>query len=79
MYLVAVGQPALILTGMVTRMCKTTISTLTLNTMLDDPLIKLVMRSDKVSEEDHSQLLLRVKQSLLARAAAPEPLFHSAA
>ena len=49
-------------------MCTLTMSTLTLATMLQDPLIRLVMRSDNVSEEDHSQLLYRVKQSLIARA-----------
>lgn len=62
------GDPAFAQTGMVTMMCTTTISTLTLDTMLDDPLIKLVMRSDNVSDEDHSDLLLRVKESLVARA-----------
>ena len=54
--------------GMVMMMCTTTISTLTLDCMLQDPLIQLVMRSDKVSEEDHSELLHRVKDSLSARA-----------
>jgi hypothetical protein len=49
-------------------MCTLTMSTLTLATMLQDPLIRLVMRSDNVSEEDHSELLYRVKQSLIARA-----------
>jgi hypothetical protein len=49
-------------------MCTTTIRTLTLAAMLQDPLIKLVMRSDNVSEEDHSELLYRVKQSLVMRA-----------
>ena len=49
-------------------MCTLTMSTLTLATMLQDPLIRLVMRSDNVSEEDHSELLYRVKQSLMARA-----------
>jgi hypothetical protein len=49
-------------------MCTLTMSTLTLATMLQDPLIRLVMRSDNVSEEDHSELLYRVKKSLMARA-----------
>ncbi len=49
-------------------MCTTTISTLTLATMLQDPLIKLVMRSDNVSEQDHFELLHRVQTSLAARA-----------
>lgn len=43
-------------------MCTTSISTLTLTAMLHDPLIKMVMRSDNVSEEDHSELLFRVKR-----------------
>jgi len=48
-------------------MCTTTISTLTLTTMLHDPLIQLVMRSDNVSEQDHAALLHRVQKSLLTR------------
>lgn len=52
---------------MVTAMCTTTISTLTLAAMLQDPLIKMVMRSDNVSEEAHSDLLTRVQRSLVAR------------
>jgi len=40
--------------------------------MLDDPLIQMVMRSDNVSEQDHSDLLFRVKESLTARAHAME-------
>jgi hypothetical protein len=54
-------------TGMVIPMCTTTISTLTLTALLRDPLIQLVMRSDNVSESDHSELLYRVKDSLAAR------------
>jgi hypothetical protein len=52
---------------MVTVMCTTTISTLTLAGMLQDPLIQMMMRSDNVSEEDHSELLHRVQDSLIAR------------
>lgn len=48
-------------------MCMTTISTLTLTGMLQDPLIRLVMHSDGVSEQDFSELLFRTKQTLLAR------------
>jgi hypothetical protein len=59
--------------GMVTVMCTTTISTLTLAGLLQDPLIQMVMRSDKVSESDHSELLHRVKDSLIARALMLEP------
>lgn len=52
---------------MVTGMCTTTISTLTLASLLQDPLILMVMRSDNVSVADHSELLHRVKDSLIAR------------
>jgi hypothetical protein len=58
--------------GMVTVMCTTTISTLTLAGLLQDPLIQMVMQSDKVSESDHSALLHRVKESLIARASVLE-------
>jgi hypothetical protein len=54
-------------------MCTTTASTLTLATLLQDPLIQLVMRSDNVSESDHSALLYRVKDSLAARSSVPTP------
>jgi len=57
---------------MVTVMCTTTISTLTLAGLLQDPLIQMVMQSDKVSESDHSALLHRVKESLIARASVLE-------
>ena len=57
-------------------MCTTTISTLTLATMLRDPLIQMVMRSDNVSQEDHSELLYRVQDSLIARASLPQPVFE---
>jgi hypothetical protein len=59
-------------------MCTTTISTLTLATLLQDPLIQMVMRSDKVSESDHSALLHRVKDSLVARAAVLEATMQAA-
>ncbi len=59
-------------------MCTTSISTLTLTAMLHDPLIKMVMRSDNVSEEDHSELLFRVKDSLAARAQRAEMPPHAA-
>jgi hypothetical protein len=52
-------------------MCTTTISTLTLASLLGDPLIQLVMRSDNVSQSDHSALLHRVKDSLAARQKPP--------
>jgi hypothetical protein len=63
--------------GMVTVMCTTTISTLTLAGLLQDPLIQMVMRSDNVSESDHSELLHRVKESLIARATMQEPALHA--
>jgi hypothetical protein len=64
--------------GMVTVMCTTTISTLTLAGLLQDPLIQMMMRSDKVSESDHSELLHRVKDSLIARASLLEPVLQAA-
>ena len=54
-------------------MCTTTTSTLTLAGLLQDPLIQMVMRSDKVSESDHSELLHRVKDSLVARTPELQP------
>ncbi len=59
-------------------MCATTVSTLTLAMMLQDPLIQLVMRSDNVSQEDHSELLHRVAESLSARSMMPEPRLQAA-
>jgi len=50
-----------------------TISTLTLAALLEDPLVKLVMRSDNVSDSDHSALLFRVKDVLIARASVTKP------
>lgn len=56
-------------------MCTTTDSTLTLAQLLRDPLVRLVMQSDNVSEEDHSALMIRVQECLLARAPfTPPPL-----
>jgi hypothetical protein len=63
---------------MVTVMCTTTISTLTLATLLQDPLIQMVMRSDNVSEEDHSELLHRVKHSLTERSFERESALQAA-
>jgi hypothetical protein len=45
-------------------MCTPTYGTLTLATMLTDPLILAMMRSDRVSEIDHAALLFRVKDTL---------------
>jgi hypothetical protein len=64
---------------MVTAMCTTTISTLTLAGLLQDPLVQMVMRSDKVSEEDHSELLHRVKDSLVARSLMQQAVAHVSA
>jgi hypothetical protein len=63
--------------GMVTAMCTTTISTLTLTALLRDPLIQMMMRSDNVSHEDHSKLLYRVQDSLIARAAASQAVLEA--
>ncbi len=72
------GYTAECITGMVTVMCTTTISTLTLASLLQDPLVLMVMRSDNVSQEDHSELLHRVKESLIARSYAQETALHAA-
>jgi hypothetical protein len=63
---------------MVTVMCTTTISTLTLTSLLQDPLIQMVMRSDNVSQKDHSELLHRVKDSLIARGCTQEAVLRAA-
>lgn len=54
-------------------MCMSTFDTLTLATMLSDPLIQAMMQSDGVSERDHEALLFRVKDSLDLRGRFPEP------
>jgi hypothetical protein len=64
--------------GMVTAMCTTTISTLTLAALLQDPLIQMVMRSDNVSNSDHSELLHRVQESLIARQSEPTTALEAA-
>ena len=48
-------------------MCTTTFDTLTLAGMLKDPLIRAVMRSDRVSEGEYEALLFRVKDMLTDR------------
>jgi hypothetical protein len=63
---------------MVTTMCTTTISTLTLASLLQDPLIQMVMRSDNVSQEDHSELLHRVADSLAERSYMQETTLQAA-
>jgi hypothetical protein len=63
---------------MVTDMCNTTEGTLTLAQLLKDPLVRLVMQSDNVSEKDHSALMFRVQECLMARASfTPPPLQSS--
>jgi hypothetical protein len=58
---------------METAMCTTTAGTLTLATMLTDPLIRAMMHSDRVSEDDHAALLFRVKDRLVARGWPEQP------
>lgn len=54
-------------------MCTTTFGTLTLASMLSDPLIQAVMRSDNVSERDYEAMLFRVKDTLAERDWQVEP------
>jgi hypothetical protein len=63
--------------GTVTAMCRETVNTLTLTALLQDPLIQMVMRSDNVSDKEHSELLHRVKNSLIARAALQQPVLQA--
>jgi hypothetical protein len=60
-------------------MCETTEGTLTLAMLLQDPLVRLVMQSDNVSEEDHSALMFRVQECLLARASFTPPTLQNPA
>jgi hypothetical protein len=46
--------------------------------LLEDPLVRLVMRSDNVSETDHSALLRRVQGALIARTSLTESASHAA-
>ena len=50
--------------------------TLTFACLLHDPLVQLVMRSDNVSEQEYSDMLLRVKGSLEMRAQMEVPAFE---
>jgi hypothetical protein len=52
-------------------MCTTTYGTLTLAGMLNDPMIRAMMRSDHVSEGEYAALLFRVKDTLAARDYGP--------
>ena len=48
-------------------MCSNEGGVLTLDGLLRDPLTLMLMRSDGVSEQDFSDLLLRVQDCLMAR------------
>ncbi len=50
--------------------------TLTFASLLHDPLVQLVMRSDNVSEQEYSDLLFRVKGSLEMREQMEVPSFE---
>ncbi|MGA3000478.1 MAG: hypothetical protein ABSE20_02015 [Acetobacteraceae bacterium] len=54
-------------------MCTTTSGTLTLEGMLNDPLIQAVRRSYGVSEREYEALLFRVKNTLAQRGWPSEP------
>lgn len=54
-------------------MCTTTFGTLTLAAMLDDPLIQAMMRSDGVSQREHTALLFRVRDTLEGRMLYSQP------
>ncbi len=55
-------------------MCTTTSGTLTLEGMLNDPLIQAVRRSYGVSKREYETLLLRVKDTLAQREWPTDPL-----
>ncbi len=59
-------------------MCTTTISTLTLASLLHDPLIQMVRLSDNVSELEHAELLHRVQDKLIERAAVRDSALEHA-
>lgn len=48
-------------------MCGLAYGTLTLDSLLSDPMILDMMRSDGVSERDHAALILRVADTLAER------------
>jgi len=45
-------------------MCEVKFEALTLATLLDDPLTRLVMRSDGVTDQDFADLWVRVRDSV---------------
>ena len=57
-------------------MCAMAEGSLTLATLLHDPLVLLVMRSDNVSEKDHTELLFRVKGTLEMRDRSVDTVFE---
>jgi hypothetical protein len=57
-------------------MCAMAEGSLTLTTLLHDPLVQLVMRSDNVSEKDHTELLFRVKGTLEMRDRSIDTVFE---
>jgi hypothetical protein len=57
-------------------MCAMAEGSLTLATLLHDPLVQLVMRSDNVSERDHTELLFRVKGTLEMRERSIDAVFE---
>lgn len=52
----------------VTHMCTMEDGTLTLGTLLQDPLTRMLMQRDGVSEREFSELMLRVQNVLADRA-----------
>jgi hypothetical protein len=58
---------------METAMCTTKSGTLTLEGMLNDPLIQAVRRSYGVSKRDYETLLFRVKDTLAQREWPTDP------
>ena len=49
-------------------MCVITVDTFTMAGMIADPLTRMVMRSDGVSEDEFAALLFRIQGNLAARA-----------
>jgi hypothetical protein len=55
-------------------MCASDIGSLTLASMLTDPLIQAMRHSDGVSDSDYASLLFRVKDALSGREDRPWPV-----
>jgi len=58
-------------------MCSNEAGMLTLDGLLQDPLTRMIMRSDGVSERDFSDLLLRVQDCLADRCAETSSAGHA--